>query len=601
MNSSLTSLAVYQAQAAGNIVVALLLLWLRRRTPRPFLGDWGRSWVALAAYHLLAGITIQLSHGAGGDSRLRTATSAASLVAALWQLGWLARGTRAMATGRRWRRRGFYSALALLSLAAVAVTLVTVPAAPELRLFVRVGLRSLAAGGVLVLSAAFVYRRVRAPEELGPRLLAGSMFAYGATQLAYFVVFVANLFGVHVVLNYAFSGLVDLLVQLGVGLGMTVWLLEDERRAGERAAEGLAEREQRLRLLIDQLPVAVWSVDRELTITSSTGSALRGLGIEPGELVGRRLVDYLGTEDPNDLALSRHRRALAGQSVSYEGEWAGRRFQSWLEPLRNGGGEIVGVVGVGVDVTDRAELESKLRETQKLESLGVLAGGIAHDFNNLLTGISGHTELALRQLPEGSPARASLEKSLEGARRGGELARQMLAYAGRSQLAVEPIDLRRLVSEMADLLRVSISMRCVLHYNFGEDLPPVHGDATQLRQIVMNLLINASEAIGERGGAITVRGQARQVAPADAAGFTLGEELAPGAYVELTVADDGEGMPPEVRARIFEPFFTTKFTGRGLGLSAVLGIVRAHRGAIRVESKAREGTTFTLLLPAATS
>jgi len=248
---------------------------------------------------------------------------------------------------------------------------------------------------------------------------------------------------------------------------------------------------------------------------------------------------------------------------------------------------------------ERDRIERKLQESQKLESLGVLAGGIAHDFNNLLTGILGNASLAALDLPPASPVHISLEQIETAARRAADLCQQMLAYSGKGRFVVRSLDLNAIIAETTDLLRVSISKNATLTLDLAASLPAVQADATQVRQIVMNLVVNASEAIGERGGLIRVSTGVVRAERETFAQAHLAPELPGGDYVFLEVADNGSGMEPEVRAKIFDPFFTTKFTGRGLGLAAVLGIVRGHGGALQVDTQPGRGTTFRILLPAA--
>ncbi|MEO9255990.1 MAG: ATP-binding protein, partial [Tepidiformaceae bacterium] len=234
----------------------------------------------------------------------------------------------------------------------------------------------------------------------------------------------------------------------------------------------------------------------------------------------------------------------------------------------------------------------------KLESLGILAGGIAHDFNNLLVGILGNAGLALAEVPASSPARTTLEDIQTAGRRAADLARQMLAYSGKGRFVIQQLALNALVAEMTHLLGVSISKGALLTCNFTTPLPLVEGDATQLRQVIMNLVVNASDAIGDGEGVIKVSTGVIHAERADLAQAYLAPDLPEGDYVFLDVLDSGSGMTRQTMARIFDPFFTTKFTGRGLGLAAVLGIVRGHRGAIKVTSEPGRGTTFRLLLPA---
>jgi signal transduction histidine kinase/ActR/RegA family two-component response regulator len=249
----------------------------------------------------------------------------------------------------------------------------------------------------------------------------------------------------------------------------------------------------------------------------------------------------------------------------------------------------------------RRAIEAKVLEVQKLESLGVLAGGIAHDFNNLLVAIMGNAGLALLDLPEDSPARASIMDVEIASRRAGELARQMLAYSGRSRFRIEPVELPDLVRELLTLLQVSIGKGVALKLHLADEPIVVDADAAQLRQVVMNLVINAADAIHDRRGTVTIRVD-RILADADYLANAHPEAgLEPGHYATLEVADTGIGMDHETQERIFDPFFTTKFTGRGLGLAAVLGIVRGHAGALRVYSEVGHGSTFRVVLPLSAS
>jgi two-component system, cell cycle sensor histidine kinase and response regulator CckA len=243
-------------------------------------------------------------------------------------------------------------------------------------------------------------------------------------------------------------------------------------------------------------------------------------------------------------------------------------------------------------------LEQKLQQTQKLESLGVLAGGIAHDFNNLLVGVLGNAEMALAVLPGDSPARTELHAIEAAALRATELTRQLLAYAGKARFSRGRMDLRRLIEEMGPLLGSAIPKKTQLTFDLAPALPAVDGDPTQIRQVVMNLVTNAAEAMGDAPGVITVRVAAVRVTRGDRFDAYFSDDFSEGPFVLLEVIDGGSGMREETLARVFEPFFTTKFTGRGLGLAAVLGIVRAHRGGIHLRSAPGNGTTVSVLLPA---
>jgi PAS domain S-box-containing protein len=243
------------------------------------------------------------------------------------------------------------------------------------------------------------------------------------------------------------------------------------------------------------------------------------------------------------------------------------------------------------------QIESQMLHVQKLESLGVLAGGIAHDFNNILTAVLGNADLAMMRLPPESPARENLMQIEKAAHRATDLARQMLAYSGKGQFVIENLNVSAVVEEMAKILEVSISKKSLLLFNFTPGLPAVEADATQLRQVVMNLVINASEAIGDNSGVIVITTGTIECDRSYLSGCWTDDNLPEGLYVYLEVVDTGCGMDRELLQKIFDPFFTTKFTGRGLGMSAVLGIIRGHKGAIKVHSEKGKGTSFKLLLP----
>jgi two-component system cell cycle sensor histidine kinase/response regulator CckA len=243
-------------------------------------------------------------------------------------------------------------------------------------------------------------------------------------------------------------------------------------------------------------------------------------------------------------------------------------------------------------------MEARLSQVKKLESLGVLAGGIAHDYNNLLTSILGNTDLALAHLPPSSPARAHLKHIEYAAQRAADLTRQMLAYSGRGQFLIRPLCLGEIVRGKLSLIRAALSDRVALACEIAPELPAVEGDPDQLGQLLMNLVGNAIDAMTETAGTIRVRADACHCTQDDLASIYLDEQLPEGRYVCLEVTDTGVGMTAETQARMFEPFFSTKFTGRGLGLSAVLGILRGHRGAVRVHSESGKGTTMRLFFPA---
>jgi PAS domain S-box-containing protein len=274
-------------------------------------------------------------------------------------------------------------------------------------------------------------------------------------------------------------------------------------------------------------------------------------------------------------------------------------------PTFAGDGQVVEWVGACTDITEhrrmeeeRFRLERQLQHSQRLESLGVLAGGIAHDFNNILTAVLGHADLALHDMPLSSPGRQGVQEIVIASRRASELCRQMLAYSGRGRFVVEEMDLPLLVEDMVGLLGSVIPKKILLNLNLDKNLPHIKADVSQINQIIMNLVINAAEAIGDRSGVITISAGAQMCSSAYLVDIYYCENLKPGLYVTLEVSDTGTGMDKQTLGRLFEPFFTTKFTGRGLGLSAVLGIVRGHEGGLRVYSEPGKGTTFKILFPA---
>ena len=244
-------------------------------------------------------------------------------------------------------------------------------------------------------------------------------------------------------------------------------------------------------------------------------------------------------------------------------------------------------------------LERKLMEAAKLESLGILAGGIAHDFNNLLTGILGNTGLAIMQMSELAPAHGNLENIEKLCLQAADLCKQMLAYSGRGRFVIQKLDLNKLIEEMTQLLRISIARKVVLKFDLASQLPAVEVDATQMRQVLMNLIINGSEAIGDRSGVISVHTGVMRADKSYLAESYSAPGLQEGDYVFAEISDSGCGMSPETKAKVFDPFFTTKFTGRGLGLAAVLGIMRGHKGGIKIYSEAGKGSTFKVFLPCA--
>ncbi|HLA77940.1 MAG TPA: PAS domain S-box protein [Vicinamibacteria bacterium] len=302
---------------------------------------------------------------------------------------------------------------------------------------------------------------------------------------------------------------------------------------------------------------------------------------------------------------------LAGQV--WQGEVINRRKdgtlyheQAAITPVRDSAGAITHFIAVKEDISARKQAEEalrqseeRLRQAQKREAIARLAGGVAHHFNNLLAAVLGRISLAREGLAPDSRARQHLDKALEAGDRAADLARQMLAYSGRGHFQLRPVDLSRVVQESLALLAAAVPSQTQLETALAPDLPAVRADLGQMQQLLMNLTINGAEAIGPKVGTVRLAtGRLQLGAESDRYTQHTQEALSPGAYVCLEVADDGEGMDQATMERIFDPFFSTKFVGRGLGLAAVLGIVRGHRGGIEVVSVPGQGATVRVVLPA---
>lgn len=326
----------------------------------------------------------------------------------------------------------------------------------------------------------------------------------------------------------------------------------------------------------------------------------RQTGLLGKDILGRLVTEVLPGIEPVWIE-TYGRVALTGEPVHFEqfAETLGLHFE--VTAYRPAPGRFACLFH---DITGRKRaeearhaLQQQIQQAQKLESVGVLAGGIAHDFNNLLVGIMGNAELALLDLAPEAPARERLNAVVTASVRAAELVRQLLAYSGRGRFVIEPVDVAALVREMGHLLQVSVSKKASLKLDLPEGLPTVQADATQLRQLTMNLITNASDALQDGDGVIALRCGAMRCDRAYLAAAFIDEDLPAGPYLWLEVSDTGKGMDAQTQARIFDPFFSTKFAGRGLGLAAALGIVRGHKGAIRVYSEPGVGTTFKVLLP----
>ncbi|HJW71987.1 MAG TPA: CHASE domain-containing protein [Geothrix sp.] len=374
--------------------------------------------------------------------------------------------------------------------------------------------------------------------------------------------------------------------------------MEDHRRD----TLALKESEARFHQLVEVMDEGMWVLDAQGCTTFVNPRMAEMLGYTPEEMVGHSLFEFM---DAEEVPFAQNNMAIRREGISSQHDFRLRKKDGsdlWVivsgTPIKDEQGNTVSILGMLTDITQRRQEERAHTESQKLESLGVLAGGIAHDFNNLLTAILGNVNLAQLTLPKFSPACPYLENMERTIQRATNLTRQMLAYSGKGRFTVEPLDLNQAVEEISHLLSVSISKKVTLRYHLQPDLPLLMAEASQIQQVVMNLVTNASEAIGDEEGFISIRTGHQTYQETDLRRDFPSQSILPGSFVTLEVSDTGKGMSPEVQARIFEPFFTTKFTGRGLGLSAMQGIVRGHKGGIRVYSEVGKGSAFKLIFPA---
>ena len=371
---------------------------------------------------------------------------------------------------------------------------------------------------------------------------------------------------------------------------------------GRRRAESeLQIRQQQLTTILENVPIILFAVDTAGIFTLSEGAGLAILDRRPGEAVGRSIYDRYA-QRPDILADVR--RGLAGETFAVQRESRNAFFEIHYTPLRDAGGNVSGMIGIAIDVTarekagrERKKLERQLIDMQKLESLGVLAGGVAHDFNNLLTAMMGNASLARLAVGETSPAIANLEQIEQASRAAANLCHQLLMYSGRGRLETREIVLDDFIRDMADRLQLAAGSRVSLRYELAPDLPTVAADPAQLRQVLVNLVLNAAETLSRDDGVVKIITRLQAVDSAWLAEASVGREIRPGEYVGLEISDNGPGLSPETQARLFDPFFASKARDRGLGLPAALGIMRSHQGALKLSSQPGQGTTFTLVFP----
>jgi two-component system cell cycle sensor histidine kinase/response regulator CckA len=367
--------------------------------------------------------------------------------------------------------------------------------------------------------------------------------------------------------------------------------------------------EERFRAVANHAPVGIFQTDMEggCTYVNERWSEITGLSMEQAR--GHGWLSALHSEDLATVAEHWNKLTLQGQLFELEYRFVRPdQDELWVAgqamPLNRYGYSSDGYIGTIIDITktraledERRLMERKLQDTQKLESLGLLAGGIAHDFNNLLTSIMGNASLASIEIPENSPAQDHLTRISDGSVRAADLCRQLLAYSGEGHFVVKNLDLNQAIEKTTHLLKTSISKKSVLSVDLYQDLPAIEADPSQINQIIMNLVINASEAIGDASGVINLSTGMAKIDREYLASAIDADELPEGIYAFVEVSDTGSGISNDVLAKIFDPFFTTKYTGRGLGLAAAIGIMRGHKGTIKVYSEIDQGTTFKLLFP----
>jgi two-component system cell cycle sensor histidine kinase/response regulator CckA len=386
--------------------------------------------------------------------------------------------------------------------------------------------------------------------------------------------------------------------------GLSIYFRNINRR--KQTLEALRESEERLRLSAEAAQIGLWTNDLVARRVTWSPELERLCGLEPGSFRGtnEHAAQLVHPEDRDRVMEALNHAVKRGDDFDLECriERADGELR-WIfvrgRPKYGDTGAAVSMSGVVIDITGRKRLEEKLRQSQKLESLGVLAGGVAHDFNNLLVGILGNAGVLMEATPEDSPLRQVVENLLQAGERAAHLTRQMLAYSGRGRFVVERLNLEQQVHQIVALIGASIPKGVRIKLDFEPGLPSIDGDAGQLQQLVMNLAINGAEAVGEAGGVVTISTRLREIDPGYIKDNLAGDSIPPGSYAVLEVHDTGIGMDAATQARIFDPFFTTKFTGRGLGLAAVQGIVRGHKGALTVYSEPGKGTTFKVFLPVA--
>ncbi len=362
-----------------------------------------------------------------------------------------------------------------------------------------------------------------------------------------------------------------------------------ERKQAERL---LRESQDRLREVHDNLPIVLWAVDTDGTFTLSEGRGLGVLGLEPGQVVGQSVFDVYRD---HPLVEQDIRRCLEGVQLRDVMKIGENFWETHFSPLKDAGGEILGVLGISADVTEQEALQTQLRQSQKMEAIGRLAGGIAHDFNNILMVVLGNTELARSTLESNDPLHHRLESIEKAARHAQELTGRLLAFSRKQITSPRVVDLNEVLQGLLPMLERVLGEDIRLQLGLVPGIAPVRIDPAQVEQVLVNLVVNSRDAM-PGGGILRVTTSFLEV---DEIYQRTHPYVMPGHHVRFEVSDEGEGMTPEVRERIFEPFFTTKTSGSGLGLATVYGIVKQAGCSIEVTSEPGQGTTFTILVPVA--
>ena len=353
-------------------------------------------------------------------------------------------------------------------------------------------------------------------------------------------------------------------------------------------------------MVVDSMEDGVLVLDAQRRIVDLNAAAERYTGVTALSL-GRPIEEVVAWWNE---AVAETRPTAEGQPAIVKVEPGPRYFEIKVSAVRDAQRRFVGWLVTIRDISNRRRneaeryaFERRVQEQQKSESLMVLAGGVAHDFNNLLTGILGNADLIAITSAADSDQRRAAEAIVIGAQRAADLVSKMLAYSGGGRVVAEQVDLDSLVKEMVDLLGASVARHCTLTYHSPGPLPLVETDPTQIRQVVLNLIINAAEAVDDQHGVITVATGRETLDKSMLKQMTFGNDVPPGDYVFIDVVDNGQGMSEHTLSRMFDPFFSTKDHGRGLGMAAVRGIVRSHRAALRVTSKEGQGTRFRVWFP----